>query len=164
MLAVCVSVSLSYVHLYVFLFPDNKLSKCQWIFTKLCVHVCIDIVEIWFGIVNGHISSIFDSYLPATGPYFHFRMITFVNINGFSPNLVCALILCTSALGLLMDKFCPFLRVLYLLSVFYFQDNNLNESQWIFTKFDMCIDIVDIYFGSAHWQISSTFIRVICPG
>ena len=66
-------------------------SKCQWIFTK--IGVCIDIMDIWFGIVNEHISSFFDSYLPATAPYFHFRMITLVNINGFSPNLICALIL-----------------------------------------------------------------------
>ena len=29
--------------------------------------VCIDIVEIWFGVGNGQISSIFDSYLPVTG-------------------------------------------------------------------------------------------------
>ena len=36
---------------------------------------------------------------------FRFRMITGVNINGFSPNLVCALILCRSGLGLLMGKF-----------------------------------------------------------
>ena len=42
----------------VFSFPDDNLSKCQWIFTKL--GVCIDIVEIWFGIVNGQILSIFD--------------------------------------------------------------------------------------------------------
>ena len=34
--------------------PDDNLSKCQWIFTKLSV--CIDIVEIWFGIANGEIS------------------------------------------------------------------------------------------------------------
>ena len=27
-------------------------------------------------------------------------------------------------------------------SVFYFQDNNLSKSQWIFTRFDVCIDIV----------------------
>ena len=33
-------------------------------------------------------------------------MITWVNINGFSPNLVCALILWRSGLGLLMGKFC----------------------------------------------------------
>ena len=32
-------------------------SKCQWIFTKL--GMCIDIVEIWFGLVDGQILSIF---------------------------------------------------------------------------------------------------------
>ena len=37
-----------------FSFPDDNLSKRQWIFTKL--GICIDIVEIWFGIANGHIS------------------------------------------------------------------------------------------------------------
>ena len=41
-----------------FPFLDNNLRKCQWIFPKL--GVCIDIVEFWFGIVNGQISSIFD--------------------------------------------------------------------------------------------------------
>ena len=39
-------------------FPDDNLSKYQ------CT---IDIVEIWFGIANGHI------YLPATQPYFPFQ-------------------------------------------------------------------------------------------
>ena len=38
-------------------FPDDNLSKHQWIFTKL--GMCIDIVEIWFGIANGQISSNF---------------------------------------------------------------------------------------------------------
>ena len=42
----------------IFSFPDDNLSKHQWIFTKL--GMCIDIVEIWFGIANGQISSIFD--------------------------------------------------------------------------------------------------------
>ena len=37
------------------LFPDDNLSK--WIFTKLGIR--IDIVEIWFGIANVQISSIF---------------------------------------------------------------------------------------------------------
>ena len=32
-------------------------------------------------------------------------------------------------------------------SVFYFQDNNLSKLQWIFTKFDTCIDIVEICLG-----------------
>ena len=31
-------------------FPDDDLSKCLWIFTKL--GVCIDIVQIWLGIAN----------------------------------------------------------------------------------------------------------------
>ena len=40
-----------------FSFPDDNLSKHQWIFTKR--GMCIDIVEIWFGIANGQISSNF---------------------------------------------------------------------------------------------------------
>ena len=43
-----------------FLFPDDNFSKHQWIFTKLAM--CIDIVEMWFGIANGQISSIFDNF------------------------------------------------------------------------------------------------------
>ena len=45
----------------IFLFPDDNLSKHQWIFTKL--GMCIDIVELWFGIANGQISSIFDGVI-----------------------------------------------------------------------------------------------------
>ena len=48
-------------------------------------------------------------------------------------------------------------------SIFYFQDNNLSKFQCIFIKFDMCIDIVEVCFGIAHWQISSVFDTVICP-
>ena len=43
---------------FIFLFPDDNWSKYQWIFTKL--GLCIDIVEIWFGIATGQISSISD--------------------------------------------------------------------------------------------------------
>ena len=80
-------------------------------------------------------------------------MITSVNINGFSPNLVCALILWRSAYGLLMGKFHLFLTELSALntSIFYFQDNNLSNYQWIFTQFDKCIYIV-------LWR--SVFIRL----
>ena len=49
-----------------------------------------------FGIANGQISTIFDSYLHATHLIFYFWMITLVNVSGFigfSPNLVCALIM-----------------------------------------------------------------------
>ena len=37
--------------------PDDNFSKYQWIFTKL--GMCIDIVDICFGIENGRILSIF---------------------------------------------------------------------------------------------------------
>ena len=53
-------------------FPDDNLSKHQWIFTRL--GMCIDIGEIWFGIANGQISSNVDRDLPET--YFHFQTIT----------------------------------------------------------------------------------------
>ena len=52
-----VSVRPSVVCLY-FRLPDDNLSKFRWIFTKLGMR--IDIVEIWFGIAYGQISSIFD--------------------------------------------------------------------------------------------------------
>ena len=55
---VCPYVRQSYVHPAIhFLFPDDNLSKHQWVFTKL--GMCIDIMEIWFGIANGQISSNF---------------------------------------------------------------------------------------------------------
>ena len=54
--SVCLSVRQLYVRSSVrFSFPDANLSKHQWIFTRL--GLCIDIVEIWFEIVNGQVSS-----------------------------------------------------------------------------------------------------------
>ena len=44
-----------------FSFPDDNLSKCLGILTKL--GTCIDIKEIWFGIVNGQIWSNFDGVI-----------------------------------------------------------------------------------------------------
>ena len=51
----------SYSHPSVFLFQDDNLSKCQCIFTKF--GLCIDIVDIWFRISNGQISSIFEGVI-----------------------------------------------------------------------------------------------------
>ena len=53
-----------------FSFPDDNLSKHQWIFTKL--GMCIDIVEIWFGIANGQISSVFDGVICPRHTYIFF--------------------------------------------------------------------------------------------
>ena len=55
--------------------------------------MCIDIVEIWFGIINRQGLSVLDSYLLVISPYFHFSMITLINFSGFSLNLVRTLIL-----------------------------------------------------------------------
>ena len=48
-------------------------------------------------------------------------------------------------------------------SSFLFQENNFSKSQWIFTKLDKCIDIVQVWFGIADGQILSIFDRFICP-
>ena len=87
------------------------------------------------------------SHRPSIHSYFHFQTIT-VNINGFSPNLVCVLILWRSALGLLMGNFRQLLTAICLPhSVVSFPDNNLSKYQRIFTKLGMCIDSVEIWFG-----------------
>ena len=42
----------------IFSFPGDNLCNCQGILTKL--GTCIGMKEIWFGIANGQISSMFD--------------------------------------------------------------------------------------------------------
>ena len=44
-----------------------------------------------------------------------------------------------------------------------FPDHNLSKHQWIFTKLDMCSDIVEIWFGIANGQFVSNFEGVIPP-
>ena len=85
--------------------------------------------------------------------------------NGFSLNLVCALILWRSGVGLLMGKFHQILTELSAQEtpIFSFLEDNLCKCQGILTKLGTCIDI-KIWFGIADGQISSIFDRVICPG
>ena len=66
---------------------------------------------------------------PSVHPFFVSGWITWVNISGFSPNLVCALILWRSGLGLLMGKFCQFLMELSARDtpIFSFPDYNLSK-------------------------------------
>ena len=120
---------------------------------------------LWFH-VECHVSvrlSICQSYVRRS--VFRFRMITWVNINGFLPNLVCALTLWRSGLGLLMGNFRQILTVLSARDtpIFWFPDDNLSKHQWIFTKLGMCIHVLEIWFGIAAGQILSNFDRVICP-
>ena len=60
---------------------------------------------------------------------FRFRMITWVNINGFSPNFLCALILWRSGWGLLMGKFRQIFTELSTRDthIFSFPDDNLGK-------------------------------------
>ena len=94
--------------------------------------------------------------MTTTDPYFHLRMITLVNINVFSLNLLCALILKRYALGSLIGKFCQ------LMFVFSFLDDNFTKYQWIFTKLSVCIDVVDICFGLLMVEFHLFCDRVIC--
>ena len=74
-------------------------------------NVCLDQVKVRF-------SKCYDTQVSITGPrvicpplsIFWFPEDTWININRFSPSLVCTLIL--SGLGLLMGNFCLFLTVL----------------------------------------------------
>ena len=106
--------------------------------------------------------SVLQSFRPSV---FHFRMITRGHINGFSPNLVCILILWRSGLGLLMGKFRQILRELsdQDMPKFLFPDDNMSKCQGILTKLGTCIDIKEIWFWIANGQILPVFDRVICP-
>ena len=103
-LSVCLSVCPSVCRTS--LRPYFRFWECQWICTKLCV--CIDIVELWFWIANGQILT----ELSARNTFLSFRTISWLNLNGFSPNLICALILWNPGLGSLMGKFRQFLTEL----------------------------------------------------
>ena len=67
-------------------FAYDNLSKYQCMVTKL--GMCIDIVEILFGIANGQILSNFDGVICPRHIFVSW-LITQVNISGFSPNGMC---------------------------------------------------------------------------
>ena len=73
-------------------------------------------------------------------------------MNGFISNLICALILWRSGLGLLMGKFRQIFTELSARDMlkFSFPDDNLSKCQGILTKLATCIDIKEIWFGIAN--------------
>ena len=123
--------------------------------------MCIDIVKIWFGIVNGQISSNFDSYLcPRHMPIFSFPGENLSKFQGILTKLGTCIdikeIWFGIANGQISSNFdsylpetCPNL-------------DNLSKCQGISTKLGTCIDIKEIWFGIANGQILSMFDRVIC--
>ena len=68
-------ISSSAHHMSIFSFLDDKLSKCQLAFTKLSL--CIDIVDICFGIANGKLSSVFElsTHHKTVMGYYCFRFL-----------------------------------------------------------------------------------------
>ena len=90
--------------------------------------MCIDIVEIWFGIANGQISSNFYGVICPRHAHI-FVSGQWVNNKGFKPNLLYALTLRRSGLGLLMGKFSQIFTELSVRDtpIFSFPDDNLSN-------------------------------------
>ena len=126
------------IRLSVFSFPDDNLSKCQWIFIKL--GMCIDIVKIFLG---GLLMGKFCQFLTAC----HTSLFAF-----YTPP--------HNSGGIWFHIGSPSVLPLSVHPDFHFRMITLN--QWIFTKLGMCIDIVEIWFGIANGQILSIYDRVIC--
>ena len=56
-------------------------------------------------------------------------------------------------LSILLSVLCP--------SLFLFPDDSVNKYEWIFTKFGVCVDIVENWFRIASGPIHQ-FLTVIC--
>ena len=68
-MSVCLSVRAS-VRPSRFSFLDDNLSKLQWIFTKL--GMCIDIVEVWLGLLMGKFRQFLTELSAQDTPIFSF--------------------------------------------------------------------------------------------
>ena len=75
--------------------------------------MCIDIAEFWSGIAKDKFCQFMTGLSVPDTSYFRFWTIMLVNINGFSRNLVHALMLWRLGLGLQMGKFRQFLTVIW---------------------------------------------------
>ena len=78
-------------------------------------------------------------------------------INGFSPNLVCVLIFVEIWFGLPMGKFRYILTEISVRDIFSFPDDSLSKCYGILTLLGTCINIKEISFAIANWQIKSIF-------
>ena len=78
--------------------------------------------------------------------------------------LIIVLVIVEICFGITNGQICQFLTELSarFIPVFSFLDDNLRKYHWNFTKFGMCIYILEIWFGIAIGQISSVFDRFIC--
>ena len=84
--------------------------------------------------------------------YFCLQMITLINVNGFSPSLVCALILWKSALELLMGKIYQFLTEL--------SAQDMSEFSFIFSTIS---SISFLPFSGRQHKVTHKGWRVVKP-
>ena len=125
-MSLCLSVShCQSVHPY-FVSGCDNLSKHQWVLTKLSM--CIDIVEVWFGIANGQFLSNFDRVICVRHTHILFPDDNLSKCKGILTKLGSCMILRRSCLGLLMGKFRQFFNWV----VCPWQDNGAVLSFYIF--------------------------------
>ena len=86
---------------------------------------------------------------PCVHLYFHFWMVTWVNTNRFSPNLVYALTLWSTGLGQILTE---------LSARDMFRNDNLSKNWWISTKW-----FVHSYYGDQVWDWSWELFISFCP-
>ena len=118
---------------------------------------------LWFHVGHPcvHPSVVRPSVCPSV---FRFQMITWVNINRFSPNLVCALILWR--FGIANGQISSIFLRSYLPEThpyFRFQTITWVNNKEFSPKLAVCIDIKEIWFGIANVQISSNFLQSYLP-
>ena len=123
-------------------------------FSKKFQHICVSLdLNFNESLTNDIVS------FEQLGPVVCLSISPSIFLFRYSPNSVCALILWRSGFGLLVGEFCKLLIELSAATqqCFLFPDDNLSKYQWIFTKFAMCIYLVESWFGIANGQISLIF-------
>ena len=148
----------------IFSFPDDNLSKQQWIYTKIAI--CIDIKEIWFGVANGQISSNFYGVICPRHAHISFPDDNLSKYQWIFIKLAICIGIKEISFGI--AKWANFVKYLrsYLPETrpyFHFRMITLVNNKGFLTKLAICIHSKEIRFGIANGQIFSNFYGVICP-
>ena len=140
----------------IFSFPDDNLSKCQWIFTKL--NVSIDIVEIWFGIVIVKFLKFLTELSARSMSEFSFPDDKFSKCQWIFTNFGVPVDIVKIWFGIADGQ----ISSVFDMSVFSILDDNFSKYQWIFTRLGICIAL--IWRTALRLLIGklSIFVRAIC--
>ena len=98
--------------------------------------MCIDIVQIWFGIVMGKFRQFLTELSARDTPLFSFPDNNLRKYQWIFTNLSMCIDIVQIWFGIVMGKFCEFLTVLSAcdMSIFSFPNDSLSKYHWIFTK------------------------------